>query len=176
MEITPALRATRFSQLKPGELFLYSHENGVPVAIAPTNPVQFGDLSIVTLGPKFPPTIDGPTIHSPQNSPGHSSVLLSYGSDYVLRLPVRSQAWSSITPPAHLPCVAVAQEEVCIRTNAGPPGQEFRPCYVAPKEGKILGSGDVRKYFELRDPIFALEWEIVTAEEKTRTILGCPFA
>jgi len=176
MKITPELKVTRFAQLKPGELFLYFHDDGASVGLAAKNPVQFGDMSIVSLGPKFLPTVGGPTIDSPQNSPGYRSALLSYGSDYVLRLPVSSQAWRSGTPGADLPCIAVAQEDIYIRANCVPPGQEFRPCYVAVKEGKILGSSESRKYFELRDPLFALEWQIVTTEEKPRTILSCPFA
>jgi len=80
-----------------------------------------------------------------------------------------------VTPGADLPCIAVAQGDIYIRANCAPPGQEFGPCYVAVKEGKIIGSSELRKYFELRDPLFALEWQIVTTEEKPRTILSCPF-
>jgi hypothetical protein len=171
MKVVPDLIVTRYAQLKAGELFLYSHEKGLSVAIAAANPVELGDLYIVTLGPKFPPTMTGPTIHSPNGS----SSLLSYGGEYVLRLPAGSQAWSSEPPAAGLPCVAVAQEDTYIRANAAPPGRGFHPCYVSAKQGRILGSGTVMQYFPLRDPIFALEWEILTTEEKPRTILSCPF-
>lgn len=90
MKIVPDLKVTRYAQLKAGELFLYSHENGLSVAIAAANPVEHGDLYIVTLGPKFPAAMTCPTIHFPNGS----SSLLSYGGDYVLRLPACSQAWS----------------------------------------------------------------------------------
>jgi hypothetical protein len=171
MKVAPDLKVTRYAQLKAGELFLYSHENGFSVAIAAVNPLELGDLYIVTLGPKFPAAMAGPTIHAPKGG----SSLLSYGIDYVLRLPAGSQAWSSEPPADGLPCVAVAQEDIYIRANAAPPGRGFHPCYVSAKQGRILGSSNVMQYFPLRDPIFALEWEILTTEEKPRTILSCPF-
>src|SRR5580704_11132718 len=168
MKVVPDLKVTRYAQLKAGELFLYFHENGLSIAVAAANPVELGDLYIVTLGPKFPAAMTGPTIHSANRS----SSLLSYSSDYVLRLPAGSQAWSSEPPAAGLPCVAVAQDDTYIRANAAPLGRGFHSCYVSAKQGRILGSSNAMQYLPLRDPIFALEWEILTIEEKPRTILS----
>ena len=171
MKFAPDLKVTRYAQLKAGELFLYSHENGLSVAIAVANPLEQGDLYIVSLGPKFPGATTGPTVHSLNGS----FSLLSYGSDYVLRLPALPQAWSWEPPAAGLPCLGVDQEDIYIRANAAPPGRGFQPCYISPQAGSDTGSSSGMQYLELRNPIFALEWEILTSEEKPRTILSFPF-
>ena len=50
MEITPALRATRCSQLKPGELFIFPNGAASAVALAAADPTRDGDMVIISLG------------------------------------------------------------------------------------------------------------------------------
>jgi hypothetical protein len=50
MEITsPTLRATRFSQLKPGELFMFALKSASAVALAAADPTKDGDMVMAPL-------------------------------------------------------------------------------------------------------------------------------
>ena len=50
MEINPALRATRCSQLKPGELFIFLNGSASAVPLAAADPTRDGDMVINPLG------------------------------------------------------------------------------------------------------------------------------
>jgi hypothetical protein len=54
MEITPTLRASRFSQLKPGELFIFANKSASAVGLATADPTRDGDMVMIPLGPGLP--------------------------------------------------------------------------------------------------------------------------
>lgn len=64
-----------------------------------------------------------------------------------------------------------------MRANSVAP-PNYKPCYVSFDTGKIVtaGPGRVDAYIEPRGhKAFALEWELVTREEKPRGILAYPW-
>lgn len=78
--MTPNLRATRFSQLKPGELFLFPDDSVYAVALAAADPVE-GEMVMIPLGPAREKA--GRLANPVQMS------VLSLGNDYELRLPAQ---------------------------------------------------------------------------------------
>ena len=54
MDITPVLTTTRFSQLKPGELFIFPNDTASAVALAVADPARDGDMVMIPLGPGTP--------------------------------------------------------------------------------------------------------------------------
>lgn len=174
MEITPALRATRFSQLKAGELFIFPNGPASAVALAAADPTRDGDMVMIPLGPGLRPEMVA-RIMEPQ----HSDVL-SFGTDYEVRLPAAPRGWSIEMPPAEKPCFILtagpSDQKLFLRANFSPDA-EFRPCYIDMKEGRILASASqLRPAFLIPPNIFgyAVEWALLTRESKPRVILSYP--
>jgi hypothetical protein len=172
MELTPALAATRFEKLSPGDLFIYGHENGLSVAMAALDPTA-GDKLILPLGPTFPPNLPSPTVSPPRGR----TFALSFGAQYTLRLPTRTDGWTSTEPKLGDHCLLIAEEGVFLRANFAPMG-EFHACYIGMKDGRIFATtGGYRPQFAKPsgELVYALRWEILTTEEEPRTILSYPF-
>lgn len=166
---TPPVAITRFTQLKPGELFLSQQGDASYVALAVAG--ADGDPLMVPLGPGFPDRSDGPSLIGSAGAD-----VISFGKEYLLRLPARPEGWRFTAPDAGTHCIAVTEEGAFIRANfvAKP---NFKPCYVGFETGRIVTAGQGRgsAYIEPHGPkAFAIEWELVTREEKPRRILGYP--
>src|ERR1700736_1566371 len=90
MEITPALKATRFSQLKPGELFMFANKSSSAVALVAADPTRDGDMIMIPLGPELPRENIARIFDSRQMD------VLSFGTDYDVRLPADPRGWSIV--------------------------------------------------------------------------------
>lgn len=174
MRTTPNLKATRFAQLDPGDLFLYCSDAGFSVAMAVLEPID-GDKLVLSLGPIFPANLPGPSVQSP----GPVRDVLSYGKEYVLMLPCEPQGWTSTEPPPDKHSIVIGAQGVYIRANFALSGMPFHPCYVGLPEGKIItsNSGGIRPQFTKPGGALthALNWKIVTTEPDPRSILSYPF-
>jgi hypothetical protein len=85
----PNFRATRFAQLKPGELFLVSIDSRYEVARAAADPYE-GDRVAVLLGPGRE--------RAGHIAGGIQANVLSLGSEYELRLPTAPSAGPPTNP------------------------------------------------------------------------------
>jgi hypothetical protein len=171
MLITPPLTITRFAQLTSGELFLSQFQETSFVALTVVDPD--GDMLMVPLGPGFPDGLDRPSL---VRSLGAN--VISFGKKYELRLPAQPNGWRLTPPDPATHCIAVTEEGAFVRANFAPPPTEYRPCYVDLDSGRIVTAGQGRgaAYAEPRGlKAFAVEWEIITHEEKPRRILAYPW-
>ena len=173
MEITPTLRATRFAQLKAGELFIFSNNSASAVALAVADPAQDGDMGMIPLGPALAPEMAARIV----GAPGHMAVV-SFGGEYIVQLPSHAGGWSAEVPPPQKPCFVLSSQgldpspqKIYLRTNFAPPGGGFRPCYVDIKDGRILASGS---QYVMPPGIsgYAIEWALLTKEVEPRVIVS----
>jgi hypothetical protein len=175
MNITPQFRATRFSQLQPGELFLFPDGSVFAVALTAMDPVE-GDMVMIPLGPA--PEKAGCLTTGPQVN------VLSLGTDYELRLPSDPARWFATAPPPDRLCFVVSAhgpepsgQTVYLRAMFGAAQAGFRFCYVDVKTGRVLANPDQRPSpYPPPGGIcgFAVEWSLLTKETKPRIILSYP--
>jgi hypothetical protein len=171
MKITPAMKAGRIAKLDFGDLFLLIESKQPCVALAVTDGDESSEKLAILLGPTFPLGLTGPFL-----VPLRSATAISFGKDFVVRLPVQADAWSETMPPEDSHPLLVADEGVYVRANFGHSGV-FAACYADLATGRICvaGSGGGRRY--VPPPgigAFAVRWEIVTSEPQPRTILSYP--
>jgi hypothetical protein len=171
MEIVPALNVMRFAQASPGDLLIVPMGDDSTIAIVAEDPTQNGQRYLVALGPVFPGGAGRPSLVSP---PGMTVVSLS--KSYVLRLPVSCHGWSDSPPPPETIGIFVSSSGVYFRVDAGP-APSLLYCYVEIATGRIHVSGTgVHEQYATPPGIhaFAVEWEFVTDEHETRSILKYP--
>jgi len=69
--------------------FVYPHSGGSCLALKALNDEANGEQLILPLGPTYPPSTGGPRLIVPEGF-----TVISYGKDYILRLPSATDAWS----------------------------------------------------------------------------------
>ena len=172
MQIDPRIKVARFAQLEPGDLFIYPHADGSCISMHVVDPTRDGDVVMLVLGPDFPRGMEGPgLLQAP------TATVISFGKDYVLRLPSSAQVWKTALPASDIHCIAVTPEKVYIRANYDGGQQPFQPCYIDMEAGRVHATeaGPFgRPSPPPGAPAFALEWELVTIGSKPRAILSYP--
>jgi hypothetical protein len=169
MDITPVLTATRFSQLKPGELFIFPDDTASGVALAATDPARDGDMVMIPLGPGLSREKVARVMDPRQMD------VLSFGTDYEVRLPAEPGGWSVDVPPVEKVCFVLSAESLYLRANYDANSARFKACYVDMKDGRILASSK-RINSEFLTPRnisgYAAEWSLLTKETEPRVILS----
>lgn len=175
MEITPNFRATRFSQLRPGELFLFRDGSAFAIALTAMDAVE-EERVMIPLGPAQEKA--GRLIQGSQEN------LLSLGTEYELRLPCHPSGWSAKAPPPDRLCFLLSAhagqpsgQSVYLRAMFGAPEAGFRFCYVDIKTGGILTISDAQPSpYVTPGGIcgYAIEWSLLTKETEPRVILSYP--
>jgi len=140
MKITPTIQATRFSQLQPGELFLLGNGAATVAALAAKDPARDGDMVMVVLGGGIAPNMVGRIL-----DPQYMDVM-SFGTDFEVRLPSRPEGWSIEPPSAEKLCVVLvasgqSEQRLFLKANFSP-DTVYRPCYVDMNTGYILTALD----------------------------------
>ncbi len=169
MDITPVLTTTRFSQLKPGELFIFPNDTASAVALAVADPTRDGDMVMIPLGPALPREMVARIADPPRMD------VLSFGTDYEVRLPAGPAGWSVDVPPAEPPCFVLFAQGLYLRANFDPNPAGFKACYVGMKDGRILASGKrIDSAFVTPRGIsgYAAKWALLTKEREPRVILS----
>jgi hypothetical protein len=140
----PKVRIDRFTQLDPGDVFVYLDDEAN------------GEQLILPLGPTYPPGTGGPRLVMPEGF-----TVISYGKDYILRLPSATDAWSQRAPADDVVCIAVTSDETFFRGNCSPLG-EFVTCFVRASDGRVL----YQRMPSIMPSImaYALKWEIAAKE------------
>lgn len=168
LKIEPKLRLCEFEELSPGDLFIYFHDNGSCVALKVEDPTQNGEKLIVPFGPAFPRSLNGPNLLQ-----GRQENVISFGKDYVLRLPSYAEGWSRSEPSANVPCILKTSDSSFLRTNFSPRIEEFLPCYIDMSTGLIHSdTGRLQDQFTRPRGVraVAVDWELMTTERKPRLI------
>jgi hypothetical protein len=161
MEFMTKPTVTRFDELEPGEIFIFSHEAGLCAALAVFDPTNGSAKWILPLGPPFPNRMTCPTLKA-----GSGELVISFRKDYILRLPSSAQGWLTQEPSHETTCFMVTQQGVYLRANFDPFRTTFRPCYIDIESAKICA--DQNGYTRPNGICaFAVQWDILTAEKKT---------
>jgi len=173
MQIDPAMKIARFAQLEPGDLFIYPYGEGSCVGMKIVDPTRDGDVVLFLLGPEFPRGMAAPGLLPPP-----TATVISFGKEYVLRLPCHARAWSAVAPAFDIHCVGMTDQKAFIRANYDAGQQAFQPCYIDLEAGRVHAtmSGAFGRPSPLQgSPAFALEWELATTLPKPRAILTYPW-
>jgi hypothetical protein len=173
MNVQPPLHFCRFGDLAPGDLFIYLHGAGSCVALKAVDPTQNGEPLILPFGPAFPLSSNGPYLLRHRGGD-----VVSFGKEYILRLPSHAAGWSLSEPGQNILCILASDEGYFIRGNHADVPGEFLPCYIDMATGRIQATdrGWLSEFIRphgLR--AVALEWELLTTEPKPRLIFSqCP--
>ncbi|MHC2437422.1 hypothetical protein [Bradyrhizobium sp. USDA 4451] len=163
MGIVPAVRAARFEQLEPGDLFIAAegqHFWAMKTQQVPND----GRCGMVVLGPQFPADSSESFLLSWQGI-----TVLSLGKSFSILPSLSPESW--LSTPTRIPvCLAVADEKSFICTNGSPYPNRFLPYFVDVDTGAIV---------EGRLPgiaVFTNAWEIVSqnGDDTARPILRFP--
>jgi hypothetical protein len=134
------------------------------------DPDQNGEKLVLPFGPKFPEMSDGPNL-----LPWRAMDVISFGKDYVLRLPPYAGGWSKTEPPENVLCMLVTDKKCYLRSNFVPMSNGSGPCYIELHTGLIHVDGQSFHggYTRPRGVrAVAIEWEMVTTEAKPRVIFA----
>jgi hypothetical protein len=170
LKIEPNLQLRRFEQLSPGDLFIYFHDNGSCVALKAEDPTQNGEKLVALFGPIFPSFLNGPCLI--QDAQAN---VISFGRDFILRLPSYAEGWSASEPTENVPCILKTKERFFLRANFSPRIAEFAPCYIDMSTGLINAETQrLRDCFTRPRGIcaIAVEWELMTIEREPQRIFA----
>jgi hypothetical protein len=171
MFLTPTLKVERVAQLDPGELFLFELDGVKSVGFVCDYRDPGSTKLVLPLGPKFAPYAGGPRLIELRTT------AISFGTEFVIRLPADPQDWSASEPADDQQCLLVTGTTVYFRGNGSGEAHRFRTCFVNVATGVVEvqpGSGNYAR--PTGTGAYATSWEIVTTEDKPRTILKYPFA
>jgi hypothetical protein len=172
MDIVPKLTATQFSQLASGDLFMCPDDTGLGIAIVVTDTTADDDKLALLLRPSDKRSTYSPAlIGFPSDSP-----VISFGKDYLLRLPCDTKGWLVTEPSINSPSLLLQNNDLYLRGFFGAYGQQLTPCYVNIQDGKTLvrSGGFQRGFAHPGRGAYAVEWSLWTTDAKPREILSFP--
>jgi hypothetical protein len=174
---SPKLRASRFAQIKPGELFILVRRSqryvGLKAHDCTCAAGDEGEHLLLPIGPSLP---DGMTFPTLINDP--AATVVSFGQDYIVRLPTGPGDWFDDEPPEAVFALALTEDSIFLRCNFSPVPGHFRACYVNLSDGEICGVGSGSNAHYIAPPgikAYATRWELETDENPRRTVLSYPF-
>lgn len=133
MDVIPPIKAARFEQLEPGDLFIYSSPRGSCFALKTEKPANHDNCLMAMLGPSFPYEINEAFL-----LPWEATTVISFGKNYSLILPSDPQAWFVSGNTRNPVCLAVSGEEVYLCMNAGHSPQRYLGWFVELKSGRLI--------------------------------------
>jgi hypothetical protein len=145
MNIIPPVRAVRYAQLEPGELFLFMGGAQPTYALKVRKQGDADRNKMVVLGPSF---LDagGPYLLGWQDT-----TVLSFGKSCSILLSTEPTAWAPRPLDRSQVCLAIAEEKIFICANGGPSPQHYVSCSVNVATGEIV-EGDFAAVLSLRTP------------------------
>jgi hypothetical protein len=92
---------------------------------------------------------------------------VSFGKDYVIRLPAAAHGWAGVEPGPGALCLVVTSDALYFRADCGLRPEEYVPCLVDAKDGKV------RYGWKPSIAAYAVQWEIAINDPPhgLRTIL-----
>lgn len=174
MQTTPPLRATRFAQLSPGDLFILQSCEASCVALVVEDDTQSEPQRLaLPIGPTLPRYLTYPI-----PMPDLGVTVTSFGPDFCLQWPTEPDAWSEEEPPIAVTAMALADHGPFLRCNFSNLPNHFQACFVDLTTGKICSEGKGASGRYIRPPgtrAYATRWAFLTLERRPRTILSYPF-
>jgi hypothetical protein len=134
LNIEPKLQITRFKQLSPGALFIFHQKKQAIVGLKVV--VDGGDELVLPLGPEDIPGHGPARLIQP-----NGMTVISFGKDYVLRLPTDAEGWSAEMPDGNTIAVVIEGGKAFFRANNSRITDKFDPCYVSISDGKLQFGG-----------------------------------
>jgi hypothetical protein len=169
---TPKIRVERFAKLQPGELIRFEINGISSIGLVCNYQDDEPEKLLLLLGPKFPTPVSHPTLVK------LNITAVSFGKDFLLRLPVDPSSWSEAEPNFDCNCLMVISDEIYFRAYGSSDPRGFVPCFINAKTGVVqVASGLPPGRYErpVGTAAYALSWEILTAELEPRLILKYPF-
>lgn len=165
MEVLPKVRAARFEQLEPGDLFIYFDKREAFYALKTQELPNEGRSGMVLLGPKFIEGVRESLLLSWQ-----PATVLSLGKNFSILPSLDPAAWTNSEQGRVPVWLAVADENIYICANGSPSPSRFYPCFVEVNTGAVI---------ERQLPgiaTFTNAWEIVVAATNfpPRSVLKYP--
>jgi hypothetical protein len=154
MEIQPDLKAARFAQLEPGELFLFPFDSGLSFALKVIDPSAGGNSFILPLGPSF-----SPEDHQPRLLIDVAATTVSFGKKFIFRFPEKATGWSVDEPGHEFYCAALVENDVYVRANGHPYPHRYVACWI-----KVNG-GIIRWSPPPGIAAYAVKWAILLPQE-----------
>jgi hypothetical protein len=130
MEIIPAVRAVRYEQLAPGELFLFVEQCTYALKAQQQSPGSQNEM--VVLGPNF---MDG---GGPYLLGWQATTVLSFGRDFSILLSSNPAQWFGKPGDRSQVWLAVGEERTFVCANGGTSAEHYVPCLVDIDTGEIL--------------------------------------
>jgi hypothetical protein len=95
MQIEPGVTVARFEQLSPGRSLHLSPGRGIVCRHEVEDPTRDGDQLMLVMGPAFPAGLTWPSLVG-----APAATVISFGKEYVLRLPSDVNGWAAGSPSA----------------------------------------------------------------------------
>jgi hypothetical protein len=164
MELVPPLRATRFEQLEPGELFILLSGSDRFYALKTAPAKNHDDCQMVVLGPTFLAGDNESFLLSWQ-----PTAVLSYGKNFSIIPSRHPEHWLEDGNRRTPVCIAVAEDQVYICTNGGHSPGMYTPRFVNIATGEIAER-------RLPNSVFTAHWriEIVSAGRPPLILIEFP--
>jgi hypothetical protein len=165
MEIIPPLRMTPFSEVQPGDLFLFLDGRSQFYALKTLPPKSGSKVTMVMLGPSFLADVNESFL-----LPFDPAEVLSFGKDFSILLPTQATDWVWSSRDRTPVWLGVAGSDLFICANSGESPQDYYPCFVNVRTGEIV------KRSLPGVSVYTNKWEIAVlrANHPPRTILKYP--
>lgn len=133
MMMRPPLRAARFEQIEPGDLFIYI-DGGDTFYALKTQALPGGEQGgMVLLGPQFVAGTQESFLLNWQ-----AVTVLSLGKNFSILPSLNPADWSADGPMRQPVCLAVVDEKIYICTNGATSPMRFNPCFVDVASGTVV--------------------------------------
>ncbi len=127
----PALKVTRFGQLKPGDLFVWMRSPGHFVGLKIDGPAPSDKPRALLLsGPEVPLSV-------PFVCGLHDEKVLLLPENCILQLSTDGADWHADVPDTREACILLAGDKAYIRANCSGIRDWFEPCWVALADGAL---------------------------------------
>jgi hypothetical protein len=175
MTPTPKIKVERIGQLEPGELFLFEHDGVRCVGFLCSGDRNRNQTKLVLpLGPRLPRKANGPQFLDAKAVSNTTAV--SFGKDFVVRLPAQLNGWSETPPTDEYPCLMVNNLDIYFRAKQPTTGSDFASCYINIGTGMVeVQSEQPPDVYAVLAGMYATSWEFLTKEPEPQSILEYPF-
>jgi hypothetical protein len=173
MPSTPKIRVERFAKLQPGELIRFEVQGVSSIGLVCDYQDHEPEKLLLLLGPNFPNPYNYPTLVK------LNLTAVSFGTNFLLRLPVDLTSWSEAEPNFDCNCLMVIGDEIYFRANGSPDHTRgFVSCFINARTGVVQVTSGLppgRYARPIGTAAYALSWEILADELEPRLILKYPF-
>ena len=168
MQVSPKIRVCPFTDLLPGEFFLFSHAEGRCVGfVAEYNDRKQIENVAFSLGPDLIPGIGRKLFK-------HHLTAMSFGKDLRLVLPTAPSHWEYEQRRDADQFLIVVEQKVYLIATGFAGDYHSIDTFIDMQDGKILLGQNGIFVRPPGSPAFPMEWSLTTVETKPRVIFSYP--